>query len=119
MPFGAGDTPTARQKPTRDRPAARPWPHCSAVSSEHRPSLLNEGTTTAKSFRICVSDDVVNDQRTRLARTRFTAPSDTAFWAAGTDPGYLRHRVTCWANGFDWRAAERAPSPLRLIMTHG
>ena len=54
---------------------------------------------TAKSFRICVSDDVVNDPRTRLARTRFTAPSDAVFWAAGTDPGYLRDLVTYWANG--------------------
>jgi pimeloyl-ACP methyl ester carboxylesterase len=103
---------------------------------------------TATSFRIRVSDDVLNDLRLRLARTRFTAASDPAFWAAGTDPGYLRELVTYWADGFDWRAAERAlnsyphyvaevagrrvhfvhlrgqaargaPSPLPLIMTHG
>ena len=63
---------------------------------------------TVKSFRICVSDNVLNDLRTRLARTRFTTASDTAFWAAGTDPGYLHDLVTYWANGFDWPAAERA-----------
>jgi pimeloyl-ACP methyl ester carboxylesterase len=103
---------------------------------------------TAKSFRICVSDDVLNDLRMRLARTRFTAASDPAFRAAGTDPGYLRELVTYWADGFDWRAAERVlntyphyvaevagrrvhfvhlraaaregtPGPLPLIMTHG
>jgi pimeloyl-ACP methyl ester carboxylesterase len=103
---------------------------------------------TATSFRIRVSDDVLNDLRLRLARTRFTAASDPAFWAAGTDPGYLRELVTYWADGFDWRAAERAlnsyphyvaevagrrvhfvhlrgqaargaPSPVPLIMTHG
>jgi pimeloyl-ACP methyl ester carboxylesterase len=103
---------------------------------------------TARSFRIRVPDDVLNDLRMRLARTRFTAASDPAFWAAGTDPGYLRELVTYWADGFDWRAAERAlntyphyvaevagrrvhfvhlraaaseggPCPLPLIMTHG
>src|ERR1700689_2156301 len=63
---------------------------------------------TVASFRICVSDEVLNDLRIRLTRTRFTAASDPAFWAAGTDPGYLRELVTYWADGFDWRAAERA-----------
>ena len=63
---------------------------------------------TVKSFQIRVSDDILNDLRSRLARTRFTAASDTAFWAAGTDPGYLRDLVTYWAHEFDWRAAERA-----------
>jgi len=103
---------------------------------------------TVESFRIRVSDDILNDLRLRLRRTRFTAASDTAFWAAGTDPGYLRELVAYWADGFDWRAAERAlntyphyvaevagwrvhfvhlrgeaatgaPPPLPLIMTHG
>ena len=63
---------------------------------------------TVKSFQIRVSDDILNDLRSRLARTRFTAASDAAFWAAGTDPGYLRDLVTYWADEFDWRAAERA-----------
>lgn len=103
---------------------------------------------TVKPFRICVSDNVLNDLRTRLDRTRFTTASDTSFWAAGTDPGYLSQLVAYWADGFDWRAVEQglnayphyiaevagrqvhfvhlrgkatkeAPSPLPLIMTHG
>jgi pimeloyl-ACP methyl ester carboxylesterase len=103
---------------------------------------------TVTSFQIRVSDDVLNDLRARLARTRFTTASDNAFWAAGTDPGYLRELIAYWADGFDWRAAERAlnayphylaqmgglrvhfvhlrarvaegaPPPLPLIMTHG
>ncbi|MEV0974775.1 epoxide hydrolase family protein [Microtetraspora glauca] len=103
---------------------------------------------TVKPFQISVSDDVLNDLRTRLARTLFTAASDTTYWAAGTDPGYLRELVTYWADGFDWRAAETAlnayphhiaeiagqqvhfvhlrgrgaegaPAPLPLILTHG
>lgn len=103
---------------------------------------------TVKSFQIRVSDDVLADLHARLVRTRFTAASDAEFWAAGTDPGYLRELVSYWADGFDWRAAERAlnayphylgqaggrwvhfvhlranipagaPQPIPLIMTHG
>ena len=103
---------------------------------------------TVKPFQIDVSDDILRDLRDRLVRTRFTAASDAAFWAAGTDPGYLRDLVSYWADGFDWRAAEKvlnsyphyvaevagrqvhfvhlrgqvaegAPPPLPLVMTHG
>ena len=56
-------------------------------------------------FRISVSDDVLDDLRSRLANTRFTPPS-AAGWDAGTDPAYLRSLVDYWANDFDWRAAE-------------
>ncbi|GAA1813018.1 epoxide hydrolase family protein [Agromyces neolithicus] len=56
-------------------------------------------------FRISVAQDVLDDLRTRLVRTRFTAPSAPG-WDAGADPDYLRSLVDYWANGFDWRAAE-------------
>ncbi|WP_250904752.1 epoxide hydrolase family protein [Nonomuraea sp. NEAU-A123] len=103
---------------------------------------------TVKPFRISVSDDVLHDLRARLARTLFTTPSDSVYWAAGTDPDYLRELVAYWADGFDWRRAEAAlnthpqfvaevggrpvhfvhvrgrraegaPAPLPLILTHG
>jgi pimeloyl-ACP methyl ester carboxylesterase len=103
---------------------------------------------TATPFQISVPDDVLDDLRTRLHRTLFTTASDTSYWAAGTDPGYLRELVGYWATGFDWKAAERllnaypqytaevagrqvhfvhlrgkraagAPAPLPLILTHG
>ncbi|MEV5751584.1 epoxide hydrolase family protein [Actinoallomurus sp. NPDC052308] len=103
---------------------------------------------TVTPFQISVSDDVLDDLRARLARTRFTTASDTTSWAAGTDPGYLRELVAYWANEFDWRAAEKAlnafphylaevagrrvhfvhvrgvrpeggPEPLPLVLTHG
>jgi hypothetical protein len=101
-----------------------------------------------RQFRIFVADDVLDDLRARLARTRFTAASDSASWAAGTDPEYLRELVGYWADGFDWRAAEArlnaypqytaevagrqvhfvhlrgsgargGPAPLPLVLTHG
>ncbi|MFI8519889.1 epoxide hydrolase family protein [Streptomyces sp. NPDC085481] len=57
-------------------------------------------------FRISVSEDVLRDLRARLTRTLFTEPSDSAYWAAGTDPGWLRDVVAHWADGFDWAKAE-------------
>ncbi|MEV4944864.1 epoxide hydrolase family protein [Streptomyces sp. NPDC053755] len=103
---------------------------------------------TVTPFRISVSDDVLHDLRQRLRRTLYTEPSDSTYWAAGTDPGYLRELVSHWADGFDWakaeahlntyphhiadvagrpvhfvrlrgRRAEGAPAPLPLILTHG
>ncbi|WP_327351021.1 epoxide hydrolase family protein [Streptomyces sp. NBC_01304] len=103
---------------------------------------------TAKPFLISVSEADLVDLRTRLLRTRFTAASDAAHWAAGTDPGYLRELIGYWAKGFDWGNAEAwlngfpqyvadveghrvhfvhlrgagsetGPAPLPLVMTHG
>ncbi|MGW1616811.1 epoxide hydrolase family protein [Streptomyces sp. NPDC002285] len=99
-------------------------------------------------FRISVSDDVLTDLRNRLKHTLFTSASDNAYWAGGTDPGYLRELVTYWADEFDWRRIEAtlntyphfiaqvaghpvhfvhlqgkrpkgASAPLPLVMTHG
>jgi pimeloyl-ACP methyl ester carboxylesterase len=105
-------------------------------------------TVTVTPFKIAVPDDVLDDLRERLRRTRFTGASGPVPWVAGTDPAYLRELVGYWVDGFDWRAAEaglnscpqftaaiagqrvhfahlrgdraeRAPAPLPLIMTHG
>jgi pimeloyl-ACP methyl ester carboxylesterase len=99
---------------------------------------------TAEPFTIAVPDDVLDDLRERLIRTRFTTASDSVYWAAGVDPGYLRELVGYWAGDFDWRAAEArlnayphyiadvggrrvhyvhlrggAPGALPLILSHG
>jgi pimeloyl-ACP methyl ester carboxylesterase len=103
---------------------------------------------TFSPFRIDVSDEVLDDLRARLARTRFTDRSADAFWQAGTDPDYLRDLVSYWIDGFDRRAREAelnrqshyqtwiegrrlhfvyaravrtedAPSPPPLILSHG
>jgi pimeloyl-ACP methyl ester carboxylesterase len=61
---------------------------------------------TFSPFRIDVSDEVLDDLRARLARTRFTPRSGDRPWQAGTDPDYLRHLASYWVDGFDWRARE-------------
>jgi pimeloyl-ACP methyl ester carboxylesterase len=58
-----------------------------------------------ESFTISVPAEVLDDLRSRLARTRFTTPSAPG-WDAGTDPAYLLSLVEYWATDFDWRAAE-------------
>jgi hypothetical protein len=69
-------------------------------------ALSKRETEPPRPFQILAPHDVLADLRARLGRTRFTAASDSAYWAAGTDPGYLRNLFGYWADGFDWRAAE-------------
>jgi pimeloyl-ACP methyl ester carboxylesterase len=95
-------------------------------------------------FSIRVSDDVLDDLRSRLARTRFPAPSPGEPWAYGTDLGYVRELCRYWKDEYDWRVHEAAlnafpqfrtvidgqrihflhvrsaePHALTLIITHG
>ena len=103
---------------------------------------------TFSPFRIDVSDEVLDDLRARLARTRFTDRSGDQPWQAGADPDYLRELLSYRLDGFDWRAREAelnalphyqaqiggrrmhflrvpgaraagAPAPLPLILSHG
>ena len=60
-------------------------------------------------FRIDVGDDVLDDLRSRLTRVRLPVePSGAGSWRRGTDTGYLGELITYWAEGYDWRAQERA-----------
>lgn len=62
---------------------------------------------TVAPFAIAVPDEVLDDLRARLVRTRFAVRAAAEPWASGTDPDYLRELVAYWADGFDWRAQER------------
>ncbi len=58
-------------------------------------------------YRIDVPEQVLDDLRERLARTRFPAEIADAGWDYGTDATYLRELVDYWHRGYDWRARER------------
>jgi len=58
-------------------------------------------------FQINVEENVLDDLKARLARTRWTDEPGNAGWSFGTNPCYLRELVEYWQNGFDWRAQER------------
>ncbi|MEO8263502.1 MAG: epoxide hydrolase family protein [Pseudolysinimonas sp.] len=70
-------------------------------------------------FRIDLGDEVLDDLRTRLARTRFTTPSDSEPGRAGFDPSRLRELVDQWAGGFDWRGHEARLNAYPQFVTTG
>jgi pimeloyl-ACP methyl ester carboxylesterase len=59
-------------------------------------------------FVIEVGDDVLADLRGRVRGTRWPDEAPGPAWEQGTDLGYLRGLLGYWADGFDWRARERA-----------
>jgi pimeloyl-ACP methyl ester carboxylesterase len=95
-------------------------------------------------FRIHIPDDVLNDLRDRLRRTRWPDQIAGSGWSYGTDGAYLRELVAYWIERFDWRAQEaalnrfahfradvdgfglhfihqrgRGPDPVPLLISHG
>ena len=97
-----------------------------------------------KPFAVQVPAEVLDDLRSRLARTRWPDPLPYPGWAAGADIGYLKQLAAYWAGSFDWRAQEerlnsfaqfaadidgqrvhfvhergRGPDPFPLVLTHG
>ena len=98
----------------------------------------------AEPFRVAVEDSVLEDLKTRLARTRWPNEPEGGGWLYGTDLTYLKQFVDRWQTGYDWRHWEaelnRFPqyraeidglklhfivepgsgdNPLPLILTHG
>jgi pimeloyl-ACP methyl ester carboxylesterase len=58
-------------------------------------------------FRVEVPDEVLDDLRDRLRRTRLPNQVAGAGWEQGTELSYLRDLLAYWADGFDWRAQEQ------------
>src|SRR5438093_8620475 len=59
-------------------------------------------------FSIRVEEEVLSDLRARIRNTRWPDRAPGAAWEQGTDLEYLKQVVAYWADGFDWRAQERA-----------
>jgi pimeloyl-ACP methyl ester carboxylesterase len=57
-------------------------------------------------FEIAIADEVLEDLRSRLRRTRFPRDFANEDWGYGFETGYLRELVDYWAEEFDWRAVE-------------
>ncbi len=57
-------------------------------------------------FEVKVSDEVLEDLRRRLARTRFPQQIEGTDWDYGVDGGYIRDLIRYWQDGFDWRKQE-------------
>ncbi|MDB5395289.1 MAG: Epoxide hydrolase [Rhodospirillales bacterium] len=99
---------------------------------------------TAEPFKVAVSDAVLDDLKTRLARTRWPIEAKATPWQYGTDLTYLKSVLAHWHDAYDWRLWEeklnRFPqykaivggrklhfimergsgdNPLPLVLTHG
>ncbi len=62
----------------------------------------------AEKFSIAISDEVIDDLRDRLRRTRWPGDLGNEDWSYGVNSEYLRSLVDYWLSEFDWTAQERA-----------
>jgi len=99
---------------------------------------------TPKPFTITIDDDVLEDLKQRLARTRWPDEIPEAPWKYGSSLSYIKELIEYWQKEYDWRATERklnsfaqytvhlddidlhyihvpgvGPSPMPLIISHG
>lgn len=95
-------------------------------------------------FQINVPQNVLQDLKERLERTRWPDEVEGTGWAYGTNLDYLKGLVDYWKNKYDWRAQEaelnrfnqfraeiddigvhfiyehgKGPDPIPIILTHG
>ena len=60
-----------------------------------------------KPFKINLKQEILDDLRARLARTRWTDEIAGAGWDYGTNLSYLKELCSYWRNEFDWRRQEK------------
>jgi microsomal epoxide hydrolase len=95
-------------------------------------------------YLLKVPEEVLDDLRGRLARTRLPDEPPLAPWSTGTSVAYMRDLIAYWRDSFDWRAHEarlnafrqfsvplagidlhfihepgKGPRPLPLLLSHG
>lgn len=58
-------------------------------------------------FRFVADDGELEDLRTRLLRTRWPEPATTGGWQQGIPLEVVQALCARWADGYDWRPAER------------
>ena len=99
---------------------------------------------TPTPFRLDVPDDVLDDLRERLARTRWPDEIAGSGWDHGADLAFMQRLTAHWIDSFDWRAQEAklnafeqfrvpldgidvhfihepgvGPDPVPLLLSHG
>ena len=95
-------------------------------------------------YRLAVHDEVLDDLRERLTRTRWPDEIPESGWQYGSSLAFMRRLTARWRDGFDWRAQEAklnafdqyqvpldginlhfihqrgvGPDPLPLLLLHG
>jgi Epoxide hydrolase N terminus len=67
----------------------------------------NGSRVRIQAFSVAVDAAVLDDLRARIRATRLPEAAPGQPWAQGTDRDWLEELLGYWAEGFDWRAAER------------
>jgi hypothetical protein len=57
-------------------------------------------------YRLNVQDNVLDDLRERLTRTRWADEIPESGWQYASNLAYMRRLTERWRDGFDWRAQE-------------
>ncbi|MGD9934270.1 MAG: epoxide hydrolase family protein [Dehalococcoidia bacterium] len=100
--------------------------------------------TEVRPYSIHVADEVLQDLKDRLSRTRWPDAIPGAGWDEGADLAYVKELCDYWREGYDWRAHEghlnrwpqfraevdgvdfhfwhvkgKGPNPFPLLLVHG
>jgi pimeloyl-ACP methyl ester carboxylesterase len=68
--------------------------------------VTSANTEALEPFEVRVAEQVLDDLRSRLGRTRWPEQPADQGWELGVDVAYLRELCEYWANQYDWRAFE-------------
>jgi pimeloyl-ACP methyl ester carboxylesterase len=68
--------------------------------------VTSANTEALEPFEVRVAEQVLDDLRSRLGRTRWPEQPADEGWELGVDVAYLRELCEYWANQYDWRAFE-------------
>ena len=69
-------------------------------------------------FQIAVADDVIEDLKDRLRRTRWPEAETVDDWSQGIPLAYVQEVCDYWTNEYDWRARERALNRFDQFTAH-
>ncbi len=72
---------------------------------------------SVRPFRIEVPDDVLDDLRARLARTRWPEAETVDDWSQGIPLAYARSLADYWAHDYRWREREAALNRFDQLVT--
>lgn len=67
---------------------------------------MSEPQPQPQPYEIAVADEVLDDLRDRLRRTRWPELAGSPGWELGVDVDYLRELCEYWAGRYEWRATE-------------
>ena len=104
----------------------------------------NDEKISVEPFKITISQEVLDDLKERLKRTRWPDEVETTGWDYGTNLGYMKELTEYWQHKYDWRKQEaelnkfalftakikgtefhfihergRGPNPTPIILFHG